>query len=250
MKNLYLTISLILAFWVSTIAQPHLLDSANAAYARNDFEHAATLYENVLASGVEASGLYYNMGNVYYKLKQVPLAILYYEKALRINPSDEDARFNLQMAQRFVVDKIDALPELFLTTWFVSIINLNSSDSWAIYCLISFILMLALLALFFFSKSRGIKKIGFSGALLGLFLSLAFIGFAHYQHKWAVDLDFAIVVAPSTTIKSTPDQSGTDLFLIHEGLKVNITDKVGDWVEIKLSNGNKGWMPENGIRRI
>lgn len=227
-----------------------LADSAVSAYSRGDYNTAILKYQQIFEQGYHSSGMYYNLGNCYYKLGQYPRAILNFERALRLDAQNEDAAFNLQMAQRFITDKIDILPEFFLRKWLKDTINYYPSDKWAKNSVIAFLLVLFFMGVFFFTRSRKIKKLSFFIAVISIIISILSGYFSFEQKNYATDNSEAIVLTPSVTVKSTPDQGGTDLFLIHEGIKVKIIDQVDTWVEIKLANGNKGWMKEEGLERI
>jgi hypothetical protein len=171
------------------------------------------------------------------------MAIVNYERALKLNPNDEDIKFNLQLANTHVVDKIDVLPEFFLKTWGQSFIQILNSNQWALLSLISFIVALVLFLLFFLSNQTMLRKFAFwIGALL-IVVTLFSFNYARKQKHLAQNEPDAIVTTPSVVVKGSPDENSTDLFLMHEGLKIKVTRKLdATWSEIKLSDGNKGWV--------
>ena len=224
---------------------------ADSAYINNDFASAAYLYENILANQGESADIYYNLGNSYYKMDNIAKAIVNYEKALVLNPSDGDIRFNLELAQSKTVDKITPMSEIFLVTWMKNLMNIMSEKGWAKLAIISFILMLLMLTLYFFGKKIAIKKIGFITAICLLFVCILSNFISSSQKEKAQNHGSAIIMAPSVTIKSTPNEGGTDLFILHEGRKVNIKDNtMRDWKEIQLEDGNAGWIPSSAIEII
>ncbi|MEA3318202.1 MAG: SH3 domain-containing protein, partial [Bacteroidota bacterium] len=169
---------------------------------------------------------------------------------LQLDPGNDDIQYNLQIANKLVVDKIEVLPEFILKTWLRKFTNLFSSNFWAVVSISSFILMLIFFAAYFFTSKINIKKLSFwFGILLFSISTFAFIS-SLKQQKNIITNNSAIIFTPSVTTKSSPDDSGTDLFLVHEGTKVNINDKVGEWIEIKLSDGNKGWVKIEDVRFI
>lgn len=224
---------------------------ADSAYINNDFANAIYLYENILANKGESADIYYNLGNSYYKMDNIAKAIVNYEKALVLKPGNEDIRFNLELAQSKTVDKVTPMSEVFLVTWMNSLINTMSEKGWAKTGIITFILMLSCLALYFFSKKISMKKLGFIAAICFLFVCIIANIFASNQKNKAQSHGSAIIMAPSITVKSTPNEGGTDLFILHEGRKVNIKDNtMREWKEIQLEDGNAGWVPSSAIEII
>jgi len=224
---------------------------ADSAYINNDFANAVYLYENILANQGESADIYYNLGNSYYKMDNIAKAIVNYEKALVLNPSNGDIRFNLELAQSKTVDKVTPMSEAFLVTWMKDLTNLMSEKGWAKMGIITFILMLLMLALYFFSKKIALKKVGFISSMCLLLVCIIANVFASSQKDKAKSHESAIIMTPSITVKSTPNEGGTDLFILHEGRKVNIKDNtMREWKEIQLEDGNAGWVPASAIEII
>jgi len=248
-KALFIIISLLIAFNAKS-QEADSLSKANELYKSGKYQDAVLIYEYILDQGYESKELYYNLGNAYYKQNVISKAILYYEKALLLDPNDEDVIYNLELANRFVVDKIEVLPEFFITAWINDLRNMFSSDIWAIISLSSFILMLILISFYLYSHDLVIKKTTFWLSFLILIISATSFIFSFKQKHKILSENTAIVISPSVTVKSSPDASGTDLFVIHEGTKVWIEDKISDWKEIKLSDGSKGWLKKDEILSI
>ena len=228
-------------------AQDTDIRNAETAYAAEHYDQAIELYESLLTNYGASAELYYNLGNSYYKSGKIAHAILNYERAILMKPGDSDIRFNLEMARLQTVDKIEPLQEFFLKKWIRSMQNLLSVDYWAMTGIVGFLLFIACLVLFFFSKWMYLKKVGFYlGILLIITVIIANI-FAFNQKKNIEDRRGAIIFSATVTIKSSPDNSGTDLFLLHEGTKVFIRNSVGDWNEIMLEDGNIGWINKKDI---
>lgn len=245
-------INTILAILVSAalFAQADLLQKGNELYAKDEFKQAIDVYNQLLMTNLESPEVYFNLGNAYYKTGQYTLSILNYERAKLLSPDDEDIDFNLQVANQHVVDSIQELPGVFIVRWWDSLVNSQTTDSWAIISLISFILFLALAGLYFFSRTGDIRRISFWSACFLITVTLFSWSFAARQKSRMVNHSFAIVMQPTVTVKSSPSEKGTNLFVIHEGLKVKITDQLGDWLEIRLADGNKGWLLTESIERI
>ena len=223
---------------------------ADSAYVRGEYQQAIKDYEALLKQGASAD-LYYNLGNAYYRTENITRAVLNYERALLLSPSDRDIRFNLQMARSKTIDKIIPEQEMFFVTWYRSLISLASVDGWARTALISLALAIMLALVYLFSDRIWLRKVGFFGAFLMVAVFLCSNLFAHQQKQQLLHRKGAIVVAPAVTVKSTPAQNGTDLFILHEGAKVTITDaSMKDWKEIRLADGKEGWIETRQIEFI
>jgi len=228
-------------------AQDEEIKNAESAYAAEQYDIAIEMYESLLKNYGASGELYYNLGNAYYKSGKTAHAILNYERAILIKPGDGDIRFNLELARQQIVDKIEPLQEFFLKKWIRALQNLIGVDLWATIGLVGFVLFILCLTLYFFSKWMYLKKVGFYfGILLFVTVIIANI-FASNQKKELENRNAAIVFAPTVTAKSSPDNSGTDLFVLHEGTKVFIRNSVGDWKEIRLEDGNIGWINKKDI---
>jgi len=224
-----------------------LIRQANDLYSKAEYSNAAVLYDSVLKSGFESPDLYYNLGNTCYKQNQITRAIINYERALLLSPENEDIKYNLALANNQVLDNIDELPELFISTWVQNLINIFSTNMWTIISIISFVSCLVLLLFFVFSNRRIIKKICFWISVLCLLLSFSSFIFAKVQRDNLLVRNAAIITSPSVTLKSSPDDSGTNLFLLHEGTKVHVIDSLSEWREIKLADGNIAWLKYSDI---
>lgn len=249
MKRIINTILAIL-FTATVFAQADLLQKANELYTKEQFKQSIDLYNQILMTNMESPEVYFNLGNAYYKTGQYTLAILNYERAKLLAPDDEDINFNLQVANQKVVDSIQELPGIFVVRWWNSLVNSQTTDGWAILSILSFVIFLTMLGFYFFAKTSEVKRITFwSGCFLIVFTIFSWSSAAKQKSR-LVNHSEAIVMQPTVTVKSSPSETGTNLFVVHEGLKVKITDKLGDWVEIKLADGNKGWLLLESIERI
>lgn len=225
------------------------LRSAEKAYADGNYPAAAEQYEALIKNYGDAAEVYYNLGNAYYKLGRIAPAILNYERALVMNPGDGDTRFNLEMARQRTADRIEPADGFFGRAY-RSVQHLLSVDGWAAVGLICFVAFAGCLVLFFFSKWMRLRKTGFYLGLLLLFITVMANVFAWGERQDLIVRDAAIVFTPTVTIKSSPDRSGTDLFILHEGTKVTIKNTLGEWYEIRLGDGKEGWIPSKDLERI
>ncbi len=251
MKKRLFTGILMLLIGYSSMAQQHTeIDKANKAYMAGFYENAIVIYEKILETNLASPELYYNLGNAYFKTNNLPLAILNYERALKYNPGDEDIQFNLSVANSKIVDKIEVLPELFYIRWWKDLKLWFSPDAWAKNLIVLFSFLFILSAFFLLSRSAATRKVVFS---TGLVFLIAFIisGIIAWQtYTESKKQNSAIIFTPTLPVKSSPDESSIDLFVIHEGLKVKILDKLGDWNEIRISNGSKGWVKSENLKAI
>ena len=250
--NMATKIVLILVVCLSSVTTSFAVTKveADSAYARGEYQQAIKDYEALLKQGASAD-LYYNLGNAYYRTENITRAVLNYERALLLSPGDRDIRFNLQIAQSKTIDKIVPESEMFFFTWYKSLVNLMSVDGWARTSLVSLTLVIILLLVYLFSDRIWLRKMGFFGGVILLLLFVLSNIFAWQQKQNLLFRKGAIVIAPSVTVKSTPANNGTDLFILHEGTKVMITDgSMKGWKEIRVADGKEGWIESKQLEEI
>lgn len=228
-----------------------LWNAANQAYAEGRWADAVDGYSLISGMGLESAPLYCNTGDAYFKSGDVARAILYYERALKLDPSYSDARFNLELLNAGIQDRIEPVPEFVLKTWARDICYVMDSDDWAICFIVLFALLLAMVLLFILSPSAGGRKAGFFTGIAVLLLAVFSLVFSLWQKHDGIKADDAIVIRPVTSVKSSPSsEASTDLFILHEGTKVKIIDSVGSWNNIELADGRQGWIPSRDIEVI
>ena len=249
-KVIFLIFSISTALYLNAQEADSLLIKANNLFVEGKYQHAVDSYENILKLGYESSELYYNLGNAYYKQNIIARAILNYEKALQLAPNDNDINYNLELTNRLVIDKIEKLPVFFVTGWIRSLKNLFSSDFWAIISIVTFVVSLLFISFYLYSRSSSFKILSFWLGFIAILISGTSFIFSYQQKQKILISDTAIVMNPAVTVKSSPDISGTDLFVIHEGTKVWVDDEISGWNEIKLSDGSKGWLKTEDIESI
>lgn len=224
--------------------------NADDEYAKGNYQQAIKDYQEILKTGV-SSEIYYNLGNAYYRTDNITQALLAYERALQLSPGDNDIRFNLQYARSKTIDKITPETEMFFVTWYNSLVNLTSVDRWANTAIVSIVMALLLILVFLFAPQMWARKSGFYGSAVFLLL-FAFANLFAFQQKHELETkQGAIVIAPTVNVKKTPAASGTDVFVIHEGTRVDITDRgMKQWRGIKLADGREGWLKTSQIEEI
>jgi tetratricopeptide (TPR) repeat protein len=251
MRNVLFSIAII-AFTCSnaTAAPDTLFLKANALYSSGEFEEAFNTYREITESGVTSSSLYYNMGNAAYRSNRLGYAILYYEKALKLDPRNTEALRNLEFVSMYREDKLEAVPELFLKRWYRSLVQALSVNNWSIVSIALFVLILACTLAYIFGRRLWLKKTGFFTGITALLLFLISLTAVINRHRQFADPERAIIISPSVVVKSTPAAAGTDLFVLHEGTSVTIDEAVGTWTEIRISDGRIGWLPSKTIEPI
>ena len=223
---------------------------ADSAYVQERYQQAAKDYEALLKQGVSAD-LYYNLGNCYYRMDQMTQAVLNYERALLLSPGDKDIRFNLQMARSKTIDKITPESEMFFVTWYSSLVNVMSVDGWARTALVALIVAIVLALFYLFSDRIWLRKIGFFGGIIALLLFLVGNLFAWQQKSNLTQRTGAIIIKSAVNVKSTPSKNGTDLYILHEGTKVTVTDSsMREWRKIRVADGKEGWLEVSEIEVI
>ncbi|MEI7500769.1 MAG: tetratricopeptide repeat protein [Bacteroidota bacterium] len=222
----------------------------NKAYSAGSYSMAVELYKKVVDAGYESPELFYNIGNSYFKMNDYASAILWYERAKRIEPGNEDIDFNLNVANTKISDKIEPLPELFYKRWFNGLVQFFSVDTWAAICITMFITGLLFGVLYLTSRVLILRKIGFWFGFALLLMSLFSMIFAWSGYSFSKAISEAIVFAPTITVKSSPDEKSTDLFVVHEGTKVRLLDNISGWYEIRIANGSVGWLPATSLEKI
>ncbi len=228
-----------------------LWNGAAAAYTDGRWDEAVTGFERIASLGLESPELYCNIGDSYFKTGDYPHAILYYERALKLDPSYSDARYNLDICSNLIQDRIDPVPEFILASWARSICYSLDSNAWAVLCIVFFAIFLAMLLLYLLGAGRGARRAGFIVGIVMLCLTCASLGFSVWQKSDYHKADSAIVTRPVTSVKSSPSvESSTDLFILHEGTKVEILDEVGGWRNISLADGRQGWMVSDDMEVI
>jgi len=219
-------------------------------FSSGNYNEALQIWTDLYNTGYRSANLNYNIGNACFKLNNIPDAILFYERAYLLDPADEDINYNLQIVRTLIVDRFQEIPELFFVKWYDFTALFFSTNSWAIISISSFILCIIFLSLYIYSSVYRHKIIGFWFAVSFIIVTMVSLSLTMRNKSLVYDSHKAIISSPLVNGKSSPDDSGTDLFVLHEGTKVSVEDEVGEWLEIQLSDGNKGWVPANSLNII
>lgn len=255
LRKVVTVVTLLLSLGASMNIQAKDLDSlwtaGVQAYTDGKFSDASAAWTSIEESGQKSAKLYYNLGNAWFKQGNYPKAILNYERALRLDPSYSDARYNLEFTSNFVKDKIEPVPEFILKSVARKVCYVMGSNAWAVIFLVLLAAALVMGLLFLLGSSVGKRRAGFYCGIVLLLLSAGALSFSIWQKSDSVKTDTAIVMSPVSSVKSSPSSgSSKDLFVIHEGTKVTILDEVGSWKNIALADGRQGWIPASDIEII
>lgn len=248
----YLCLLLLLSFplfsWSSDYSV--IYKQANDQYKKGQYQESIKLYSQILRGGYQSEAVYFNLGNAYFKAGDVPSALLYYEKAHKLVPGDEDVNFNIYFANSKTTDKVEPAPEFFVTQWWHSIILFFSLGTLSVLSILSFIAGSGLMVIYLFTSAMSLKKLSFYTGTVLLFLGLVFIFISNRQVRYFNDHHQAIIFTSPVNVRSGPGDQAGILFVLHDGTKVNILDSNNGWIKVQLANGNEGWIQQSDIKEI
>ena len=248
---LFSTLLFIIAFSVEVASQSEdTLQKGNTYYREGAYDKAIEEYNKLVDEGYIGTSLFYNLGNANYRTGKIGYAILYYEKALELSPSDEDIKHNLDFAHLSTVDRIQPLPRFFLFDWWETLLGIFSDNGWAYVVFVFYLLVVLLAGAYSYSKTVAQQKIFFFSAISGVFLLAFSISLLVIKVNREATLKSGVIVEHAVTVKFSPDPQSTDAFIIHEGLKVNLEDQLDKWVKIRLEDGKVGWVLDKYIEGI
>ena len=253
LKKYSLLVAIVITCMISNGQSSAVRDSvsvANQLYNSAKYQDAIRKYQFVVAQGFESAELYFNLGNAFYKTGNATYAILNYERAKKLAPNDEDIKYNLDMAHTQIVDNIVTLPEPGFLRWWKQMISSQSISFWGSSSIITFFAFLSLFGLFLLSSAYRIKRLAFWFSVVSISISAITFAFGSHLTSKLINHNSAVITDRSVRIKASPSETGTELFIVHEGVTVQLTDKLGDWVNISLPDGNKGWVKESSMVRI
>ena len=228
----------------------NLFAKGNDYYLKGNYEETINIFESIVEKGFEGKSLYYNLGNAYFRVGKLGLAILYYEKAKKLAPSDEDINYNLAFANSKIVDKIETLPRFFIFDWWENLLALLSVSGWTYLSYFFYLLTLISIACYYFARSLKTQRIFFYGGIAVLFLLVISTLLLVVNYNREVNVRYAVITNQEAVTKFSPDQNSKDAFIVHEGLKVKAEDTLNDWTKIKLIDGKVGWVKNNNLKII
>lgn len=244
----YITLSLLSLNMFSADVDA-LADSAQNYFMQTRYAEAVVLYDSICRMGYSSSDLYYNMGNCYFRLNEIPYSVYYYEKSLMLNPSNSDAEFNLNIANRSLKQVVEVLPKPFYERWGTAVLGIMGTDAWTIFNIIMLALVLAGIALYLFMGSIALRKLGFSIAVIAFVLFILTAICAYKSSVMIAENNYAVVFEQSM-VKSSPNADAVNSFEIFEGLKVNVVDSANGMYNIRLADGKEGWIDANDVKLL
>ncbi len=233
------------------LTNEQLWDAANTAYINENYTQAIEGYEMILSRSEHSAKLYYNLANALFKDGDLGAAILNYNRALRLSPGDDDIRYNLHtIVEAKTKDKIEAIPQFFALVWLSSLRDMISGAAWVAISLLALVVALLALLLYLLSSTLNLRKAGFYTSAAAILIFICTTWAAYSARERVLSEDEAIVMVSSTAVKSSPDGSATELFILHEGTKLTITEHLDEWVEVVIADGKKGWLESKTIEVI
>ena len=244
--KLFLCISLFFGIWsgsqVFAQSPESLFSQANGLYQQQQFEDGIELYQQILSMGFESKEIYFNLGNCYYRLEDIGKSILFYEKALKLDPNDADVRYNLDLANLKVIDRLELPPRFFLFEWWDAIKNYYSLPQLTRLVALLFVLCIFLLVTWLFIKRDRIRFWILSAASVIGLLTIFYAYILTIQSQSFINHRYAVILVSTVTVVSAPDENSTDVFILHEGVKVHLDESRQEWVKISLPDGKSGWL--------
>jgi len=227
-----------------------LFEIANEHFNKGEYEQSITIYDSLIRNNIESSNIYFNLGNAWYKIDEIPKAILYYEKARKIDPNNKDINYNLELANTHIADRIEDVPEFFLKTWWKNIVYLFNEEEWMYINIGVFSFLMLFVVIYFVSNKPSTKRFSFTLSILFIILSFTsgLIGYNSYKLKTTHNT--SIIFTPTVNVKSAPDDNSSTIFILHQGTKVSLLDESKDWQKVKLANGSEGWLLKNDFEKI
>lgn len=225
-----------------------LFEQANADYNDGNYQEALENYDQILSNGETSAALYFNLANTHYKLNNIAPSVYYYEKALQLKPNDKDIVNNLEFARNMVIDDIEVVPETGLSKLVNNTISRLSFDGWAWMAIVSSVIFAISFLLYYFSAGTKFKRLFFGISIFFLIVSLGSLGFAYQQQSSIKNSQYAIIFSEEVPVRSEPNLRSDELFLLHEGTKLEVLETFQDWIKLELSNGAQGWITKNEVR--
>lgn len=257
MKRIILAISLILVTTLGSVALT-TAQQADSAYSKEDYRMAIRLYLQAIDSDGVSPEIYYNLGNAYYRINELGRSVLYYQRALNLDPSMDDARSNLEFVKTRIIDKPED-DSSFLSNLHRNILSAFSPDAWAWIAFAMFALLIGCVAVYIFSSNVALRKTGFFGGFVVLVLTIYAVTIAYQAATASTRTDMAVVIVPTANLRSVPGTSSDNKVIpIHEGTVLEITDSLtmpGEasspkWYDVKINNSTRAWVNAADVEQI
>ena len=228
-----------------------VFEEGNVLYNDGKFAEAIDKYESILERGKHSAELYYNLGNANYKLNNIAPSIYYYEKALLLNPTDEDIKNNLKgYAENMTIDAIDEVPQVGFSRIINNLVNTYSADTWSKLAIGGVLLFVILFLVYHFSYASTRKRIAFIFSTLGLLLACFSVAMAFQKQHLDEKDNPAIVFAQEARARSEANRSSEEVFRLHEGTKVQVLENYEDWYKIQITDNSTGWIPNSDVKLL
>ncbi|MBT8295607.1 MAG: tetratricopeptide repeat protein [Gramella sp.] len=227
-----------------------LFEEANSAYQSGNYQDAVKVYEKILENGEVSAELYYNLGNAHYKLNNVAPSIYYFEKALQLDPTDEDIKNNIMFARNMAIDDIETIEQTGFNQWLNGITSVFSYSTWAVLAIIFSVSFVGLFLLYYFAYTPLYKRLFFGGAMIAVLLSIFSVIFAYQQRAFINENQYAIIFEEEIEVRDEPNLRGDASFELHEGTKARVLEDYQEWSRIELANGAQGWIKSSTIKRL
>ena len=250
MQKIVILCAALLMFTLGHSQNGELFSQATEHYNKREFSEAIENYKQILENGEHSAELYFNLANCHYKLNNIGPSIYYYEKALLLNPNDGEVKNNLKYAQNMRLDAVEEMPQTEISKAYSSIINLFSFDGWSYLSVVLMGLFVLGYLAYYFLRSASQKRIAFITSVFSLILGVVAILMAYLQYQEYKSNNPAIVFAKEVKITSEPNEQSETVFILHEGTKVNVLDKLNDWQKIKIADGQTGWIKNENVKLL
>jgi tetratricopeptide (TPR) repeat protein len=248
---------MILTFFITTTTlvlnaqnNEKLFSTANQMYQTGNYTAAANQYEEILKSGILSKEIYYNLGNAYYRLNHIGRAMLNYERALRFSPTDSDILHNIAMTKAKLTDDIESVDDTFIVRWVRQLRGVLSSDGWSSFGLFFLWMGVGGLVIWMWGKQRVWKKRGFVAGLILIPLSCVPFLLAKSAIWAAQSNQYAIIMVAETPLRAVPDLNANATLTLHEGLKIMIQESNTQFFNVRLPNGEVGWIEHKVVEKI
>ena len=227
-----------------------IFQQGNEYFQQKQYDKAIESYKQLINSGYEGTALYYNLGNAYYREGKIGYAILYYEKALKLSPNDDDIKHNLAIANLKTIDKLESFPKFFLFEWWEGLLALFTSYGWTIVTYFFYILLIVSIALYLYSKSAFQQKVVLVSGLAGFILLILSGTLLGVKLNKELNVKNGVIIENTVNVKISPDSGSNDAFIVHEGLKLKFEDEINNWIKVRLEDGKVGWIQKSSAEII